>query len=178
MVSDDVVRLMIGVIGVGFVLYIWFGRVPPPRPAERARRRVLGRGPRLHLDHRVGRHAAVRDPCSAAAAGEDELVGTITIFFAVVNLMRIVPYFALGHLDLREPDDLGGAAAARDRVQFPRLLAGAARSDRVRSTASRYTLIFLISLAIMAQGVTGLLRTAGLYCLHEARCRDCVAGSA
>src|SRR3954451_23901710 len=29
-VSDDVVRLIIGVIGVSFVLYVWLGKAPPP----------------------------------------------------------------------------------------------------------------------------------------------------
>src|SRR5262249_46156541 len=28
-VSDDVVRFLIGLIGVVFVLYVWFGKVPP-----------------------------------------------------------------------------------------------------------------------------------------------------
>src|SRR5215213_10633517 len=33
-VPDDVVRLLIGVIGIAFVLNIWFGKMPPPgRPS-------------------------------------------------------------------------------------------------------------------------------------------------
>src|SRR3954467_13361870 len=30
-VPDQVVRLLIGVIGVAFVLNVWFGKMPPPR---------------------------------------------------------------------------------------------------------------------------------------------------
>ena len=97
-VPDDAVRLLIGVIGVSFVLNMWFGRMPPPRPAERRERLLLGRGFRIHLHHRVGRDAAVLRPRAAAANGQARLVGTVTMFFAAVNLMRLVPYYGLGQL--------------------------------------------------------------------------------
>ena len=58
------------------------------------------------------------------------LVGTVTMFFAAVNVMRVVPYFALGQLTRDNLMISAGADAARDRDQFPRLLAGAAHSDR------------------------------------------------
>ena len=64
------------------------------------------------------------------------LVGTTVIFFAILNLMKIVPYFALGQFSPRNLVDLGGAAAARGRHQFSRHLAGDAKRRPSGFTAS------------------------------------------
>ncbi len=69
-VSDDVVRLIIGMIGVAFVLNVWFGKLPPPGRPSAASGVFWGAGLGLHLDDRVGRHAAVLGPRAAAADGQ------------------------------------------------------------------------------------------------------------
>ncbi len=58
------------------------------------------------------------------------LVGTATMFFAAVNLMRVVPYFALGQLNHANFLVSLTLMPLADRDQFPRLLAGAAHPDR------------------------------------------------
>jgi len=85
------------------------------------------------------------------------LVGTITMFFAAVNLMRIVPYFALGHLT---PENLVISLAllplaiAANFLGFWLVL----RISTELFYRISYALIFLISASITAQGVAGLLR--------------------
>jgi len=85
------------------------------------------------------------------------LVGTITLFFAAVNLMRVVPYFALGHLtrdNLMISLALLPLAIAANFLGFWLVL----RISTELFYRISYALIFLISAAIFAQGVTGLLR--------------------
>ena len=64
------------------------------------------------------------------------LVGTTVIFFAILNLMKIVPYFALGQFS---PRNLATSAVLLPLAvghQFSRHLAGAQNADRALSTAS------------------------------------------
>ncbi len=62
--SDAHVRIMVFVIGIVFVLYIWFGRVPAEAEATtRGGRRVLGRVVGHHLDAGAG-GARRRSRCS------------------------------------------------------------------------------------------------------------------
>ena len=94
------------------------------------------------------------------------LVGTVTMFFAAVNLMRIVPYFALGHLT-RENLTISLAllplAIAANFLGFWLVL----RTSTELFYRIAYALMFLISAAIFAQGVTGLLRgSAILACMR------------
>jgi len=79
------------------------------------------------------------------------------MFFAAVNLMRIVPYFALGYLT---PENLVISLAllplaiAANFLGFWLVL----RISTQLFYRISYALIFLISASIMAQGVAGLLR--------------------
>ena len=156
-VSEDVTRLIIGVIGVGFVLHTYLGRVPPPgRPS------TLG--------------GVFWGGCSAftstiASAGmppfavhvlpqrleKMKLVGTITIFFAVTNWLRIIPYVGLGYLN-RESLTISAVllplAIAFNFLGFYLVL----RLPTEAFYRIAHTLIFLISLVVMSQGVIGLLR--------------------
>ncbi|HKJ94239.1 MAG TPA: sulfite exporter TauE/SafE family protein [Gammaproteobacteria bacterium] len=100
--SEDAIRLLIGLIAVGFSLNHWLGgaRREAARPAERD----LGKG---------GFWSAVAGFTSFAAhAGGPPIslyllpqrmdktlfVGTTVIFFAVVNYVKLVPYAFLGEL--------------------------------------------------------------------------------
>ncbi len=98
-VPDNAVRLLIGVIGVGFVLNVWFGRMPPPRRPSALSGVFWGAG--------AGFTSAIASagmpPFSVHVLPQRmdkmRLVGTVTMFFAAVNLLRVVPYFALGELN-------------------------------------------------------------------------------
>lgn len=96
-VSDDAIRLSVGLIGIAFVLNAWFSR-----------------GPRASAYPSVaggmvwGALSAFTSTLIQAGAPPFQmfvlpqrlpkmtLVGTTAIFFAGVNVMKILPYFALG----------------------------------------------------------------------------------
>ena len=161
MVPDDAVRLLIGAIGVLFVLNVWFGKMPPPRRPSAASGVFWG--------------AASAFTSTIASAGmppfsirvlpqrmdKMRLVGTVTMFFAAVNLMRVVPYFALGQLSrqsLMISLVLMPLAVATNFLGFwlvQRIPAG----PFYRIT---YALMFLISAALLAQGAFGLLRGSAI----------------
>ena len=157
MVPDNILRLIIGMIGVTFVLNAWFGRLPPPGRPSAASGMFWGAGAGFTSTI----PSAGMPPFSIHVLPQRmekmRLVGTITMFFAAVNLMRIVPYFALGYLT---PENLVISLAllplaiAANFLGFWLVL----RISTELFYRISYALIFLISAAIFAQGVTGLLR--------------------
>ena len=98
-VSDDVVRLIIGVIGVVFVLNVWFGKMPPPGRPSALSGVFWGAGVGVHLDDRVGRHAAIRrSTCCRSAWTRCSSSAPSRCSSRSMNWLRIIPYFALGQL--------------------------------------------------------------------------------
>ena len=156
-VPDNVVRLIIGVIGVTFVLNSWFGKVPPPGRPSAASGVFWGAG--AGFTSTIA--SAGMPPFSIHVLPQRmekmRLVGTVTMFFAAVNLMRVVPYFALGHLtrdNLKISLALLPLAIATNFLGF--WLVQRISTELFYRIA--YRLMFLISAAIFAQGVIGLLR--------------------
>ncbi len=156
-VPDDVVRLIIGVIGVTFVLNS--GSAGCRRRAGRARASGVFWGAGAGFTSTIA--SAGMPPFSIHVLPQRmekmRLVGTITMFFAAVNLMRVVPYFALGQLtrdNLMISLALLPLAIAANFLGFWLVL----RISTELFYRIAYALMFLISAAIFAQGVTGLLR--------------------
>jgi len=158
-VPDDVVRLIIGVIGVVFVLNVWFGKVPPPRRPSAASGVFWGAG----SGFTSAIASAGMPPFSVHILPQHmeklRLVGTATMFFAAVNLMRVVPYFALGQLNR--------ANFLVSIVLMPLAIAtnfaGFWLVQRIPTGPFyriSYALMFLISAALLAQGAVGLARAA------------------
>jgi uncharacterized membrane protein YfcA len=89
------------------------------------------------------------------------LVGTVTMFFAAVNVLRIFPYFGLGYLT-RESLIVSAAlmplAIATNFLGFW-LVNRIPTGPFYRIT---YALMFLISAVLLLQGVAGLLRGWGM----------------
>src|SRR4051812_15349325 len=106
-VPDDAVRLLIGAIGVLFVLNVWFGRMPPARRPSAASGVFWG--------------GASAFTSTIASAGMPPFSVHV---LPPRSLLRAWPAHA------RDAFHLACADAARDRDQFPRLLSGAAHSDR------------------------------------------------
>jgi uncharacterized membrane protein YfcA len=161
-VSDDVVRLLIGMIGVTFVLNVWFGRMPPPGRPSAASGVFWGAG--------AGFTSAIASagmpPFSVHVLPQRldklRLVGTVTMFFATVNLMRVVPYFALGQLNL---DNLKISLALLPLAIATNFL-GIWLVQLVSTELFykiAYLLMFSASAGILAQGVAGLLRSSGMF---------------
>ena len=106
-VSDDVVRLMIG-RDRRHASCSMSGSAACRRPAGRARASGVFWGAGAGFTSTIA--SAGMPPFSVHVLPQRmeklRLVGTITMFFAAVNLMRVVPYFALGQLNARQPEDL------------------------------------------------------------------------
>jgi len=155
-VPDNVVRLLIGVIGVVFILNVWFGKMPPPRRPSAWSGVFWGAG--------AGFTSAIASagmpPFSVHILPQRmdkmRLVGTVTIFFAAVNLMRVVPYFALGELNrhnLLISIALMPLAIASNFLGFW-LVQRIPTGPFYRIT---YLLMFAISAVLLVQGAVGLL---------------------
>jgi uncharacterized membrane protein YfcA len=154
-VPDNMVRLLIGVIGVVFILNVWFGRMPPPRRPSALSGVFWGAG--------AGFTSAIASagmpPFSVHVLPQRmdkmRLVGTVTIFFAAVNLMRVVPYFALGELNRRSlliSLALMPLAIASNFLGFW-LVQRIPIGPFYRIT---HALMFLISALLLTQGAAGL----------------------
>jgi uncharacterized membrane protein YfcA len=161
-VSDDVVRLIIGVIGVGFVLNVWLGRLPPPGRRSAASGVFWGAG--AAFTSTIA--SAGMPPFSVHVLPQRmeklRLVGTVTMFFAAVNLMRVVPYVALGGLTL---DSLKISAALLPLAIATNFL-GFWLVQRVSTELFykiAYLLMFSVSAVILVQGVFGLLRRSAIF---------------
>jgi uncharacterized membrane protein YfcA len=81
---------------------------------------------------------------------------TSVVFFAVVNAVKLIPYFALGELDTSNLK----AAAALMPFAFLATVAGAAVVKRMRAEIFypiTYALVFLLSLKLIWDGAAGIL---------------------
>jgi uncharacterized membrane protein YfcA len=156
-VPDDAVRLMIGAIGVLFVLNIWFGKLPPPRRPSAVSGVICGAGAAFTSTIASAGMPPFAIHVLPQRMEKMRLVGTITMFFAAVNLMRIVPYYGLGQLT-RETLLISLAlmplAIATNFLGFW-LVQRIPTGPFYRIT---YALMFLISAALLVQGAVGLWR--------------------
>ena len=128
-VSEDVVRLAIGVISIAFVAYMLIrdrlGRAPVEKPGVPSG--VLW-----------GSLSGFTSFVSHAGAPPFQVyvmpqyleprifAGTATIFFAAVNLLKLPGYFLLGQLSPRQPPRVRLAASGCDPIDLRRRLAGPA----------------------------------------------------
>ncbi|WP_296526375.1 sulfite exporter TauE/SafE family protein [Rhodoplanes sp.] len=151
-VSDDAIRIAVGLIGLGFVLNVWFGRTPKemrkPNPVAGVFWGALsgftstlsqGGGPPFQVFILPQKLPKLR------------LVGTTTIYFAVVNALKVLPYFALGHFT--------GEALGTSTVLLPLAVVTnflgiwlVSRTPTHLFYKISYVLIFLISIALLWQG--------------------------
>jgi uncharacterized membrane protein YfcA len=156
-VSDAFVRLVVGAIGVSFALNAWLGR----QPAE-------PKQPSLQGGLFWGTLAGFTSTLSQAGGPPFQvyvlpqrlpkltLVGTYTIYFATLNVLKIGPYFALGQFST--------ANLATSITLMPVAIAANFLGIwLVRRTPTglfyqiAYLLVFLISLELIRSGVTALI---------------------
>jgi uncharacterized protein len=156
-VPDAAIRLIVGLIGVTFVLNAWFGR-PKLKP------RTVARG--------VFWGAAAGFTSTLIQAGAPPfsvfvlpqrlpkmtLVGTMTVFFAITNAMKLAPYLALGQFST--------ATLGTSALLLPLAVAtNFAGIWLVRVTPVEvfyriaYWLVLIISIALTWLGAFGLLRS-------------------
>jgi uncharacterized protein len=156
--SDAYIELTVGLIGISFALYSWFGRVP----AE-------ARRPGVPLGLFWGALAAFTSTIVQVGAPPYQahilpqrldkltLVGTTIMFFAAVNVMKVAPYFALGQFNTRN--------FATSAVLLPLAVAANVLGIWLMHRTSvelfykiAYLLMFFISIALIWQGASLLLK--------------------
>lgn len=138
-VSNATIELSVGAIGLCFVLHTWLGALLRPsfgQTPPKAKRPHWGMG--ILWGSLAGFMSTLiqvgTPPYQAHILPQRldklTLVGTTVIFFALMNLMKVVPYFAPRPVLAANFGDLAGAAAASRRHEFSRYLAGAQDFDR------------------------------------------------
>jgi uncharacterized protein len=151
-VPNAYVEIAVGVTGICFALYNWFGKLPaqPRRPSV-----AVGMfwGSLAGFTSTIIQVGAPPYQVHILPQRLDKLtlIGTTIIFFALVNVMKLVPYFALGQFSPR--------TLATSVVLLPFALAAnvlglwlARRSPTELFYRITYLLMFLISLALIWQG--------------------------
>ena len=157
-VPDSAIRLVIGLIAVGFSLSQWLGvqRITSPHPSVFAGR-IWGA-----VSGFTSFIANVGGPpfqiyVLPRKLEKEIFVGTFSLFFAIGNALKVLPYFLLGQLN---PTNLATSA-----VLLPlAILTNVAGVWLVRRTPAEafykiiYLLIFLIGLQLIYAGAMGALR--------------------
>lgn len=157
-VTEAHVRLIIGVIGAAFTLNYWLGvgRAREPRGQNRARGTFWGMvaGFTSFVSHTGAPPFNIymlpqRLPNAALAA-------TAVVFFATVNAIKLVPYLALGQLNL---DNLKTTAVLLPLAPLA-MLAGVWLTRRIAQEPFyriAYASLFVISLKHVYDGLRALL---------------------
>jgi uncharacterized membrane protein YfcA len=157
-VSDAWVKLIIGVITFVFVMNQWFGLVR--KAAEATRPGAAGgifwgsvSGFTSTLAHAGGPPMSVH--LLPQQLPKMVFIGTVTIYFAAVNAIKVVPFFFLGEFSSR----VLLIAAALMPLAVATNLAGIWLARRVPEELFyriAYFLMFLVSLALIWQGASAI----------------------
>ena len=156
-VANAIIEIAVGVTGVAFALYTWLGKVPakPQRPSAPV---GMFWGMLSGFTSTIIQVGAPPYQVHILPQRLDKLtlIGTTIIFFALVNVMKVVPYFALGHFSPR--------TLATSLVLLPFAIAAnlfglwlARKTPGELFYQIAYVLMFLISLGLIWQGATVIL---------------------
>jgi uncharacterized membrane protein YfcA len=157
-VSDAFVRLVVGAIGVSFVLYMWLNRASKEPRAPSAAGGVFWGGV-SGFTSTLAQAGAPPFQVYMLPQKLDKLtfVGTGVIFFALVNWMKLVPYFALGQFSTE--------TLATSLVLLPLAVATnflgiwlVRRTPTALFYKISYVLVFLISAELIRSGLAGIVR--------------------
>jgi len=155
--SDALVRIIIGTIGLAFVANTWLrGSRIDPRPATAISGVFWGAVSGFTSFMTQGGGPPFQVHVLPQRLPKLTLVGTTTIFFTVVNLLKIGPYFALEQFTAKN--------FVTSVVLLPiAVLANFAGIWLVRKTPTglfyniAYVLLFIISLLLLWQGVKAVI---------------------
>ncbi len=157
-VSDNTVRIIVGVVGVAFVANVWLRKASTePRTMSPASGVFWGGVSGFTSFMTQGGGPPFQVYVLPQLLPKLTLVGTTTMFFAVVNALKIGPYFALGQFTI---ENFVSSVALLPMA----IAANFAGVWLVRRTPTglfyqiAYVLLFAISMALLWQGSAGLLR--------------------
>ena len=156
-VPNAYVEVAVGVTGVCFALYTWFGKVPaqPSRPSVPVGMFWGGLAGFTSTIIQVGA-PPYQVHVLPQRLDKLTLIGTTIIFFALVNVMKVVPYMALGQFSAR--------TLATSAVLLPFAVVAnffglwlARRTPTELFYKIAYALMFLISLELIRSGMAAIL---------------------
>jgi uncharacterized membrane protein YfcA len=157
-VPNAYVEIAVGITGICFVLYSFVARVPrePKKPSAAA---GMFWGSLAGFTSTIIQVGAPPYQIYILPQRLEKLtlIGTTIIFFALVNVMKVVPYFALGQFSPR--------TLATSLVLLPLAIAAnlaglwiARRTPTEMFYKIAYLLVAVISIALIWQGVNELLK--------------------
>jgi len=154
-VAQAYVELAVGVTGICFVIYTFSPRADAATASERGRRHVLGLARGLHLDLIQVGGPPYNVHILPQRLDKFTLIGTTIIFFALVNVMKIAPYTALGQFSTRT---LGTSLILLPLAIASNLLGLwlARRAPTELFYRLTYVLMLLISLALCWRGASAI----------------------
>ena len=152
------VEIAVGLTGICFVIWSWLARVPaePQRPS--AQMGVFW-GSLAGFTSTIIQVGAPPFQVHVLPQRLDKftLIGTTVIFFGLVNVMKVVPYFALGHFST--------ATLGTSLLLLPFAIATnffglwlARRMPAAQFYKIAYVLVFIISIALIWQGAHELTK--------------------
>lgn len=154
-VTEAAVKLIVGVIALGFVLR-WVWQKYAGRDAPHGHNAVAGAfwGTISGFTSFVAHAGGPPYQVYTLPLRQDPKLYTATsvVFFAVMNAVKLIPYFALGQLDTSNL----AAAGVLMPAAFVATVAGAALVKRMRAEIFypiTYALVFLLSLKLIWDGV-------------------------
>jgi hypothetical protein len=158
-VPNAYVEIAVGTTGICFALYTWLGKVPaqPRRPSVPV---GMFWGSLAGFTSTIIQVGAPPYQVHILPQRLDKLtlIGTTIIFFALVNVMKLVPYFALGQFSPR--------TLATSVVLLPFAIVAnflglwlARRTPTELFYKIAYLLVFVISLGLIWQGTAAILST-------------------
>jgi uncharacterized protein len=157
-VSDAAIRLTVGLIGISFVLNAWFRRTLGTKKPTAAGGIVWGALSGFTSTIIQAGAPPFQVFVLPQRLPKMTLVGTMTIFFALVNIMKVAPYLALGQFS--------PATLATSAILLPiAVAANFAGIWLVRVTSLEtfyrlaYWLVLVISAVLAWQGAADLVRS-------------------
>ena len=144
-ISDDAVRLIVGAVSVLFALNYWFRGRLQGEPSKPSTPKGLFWGTMSGFTSFVSHNGGAPFQMYVLPLGFRPMVyaGTSTIFFAVVNATKLVPYFFLGQF--KSANLIGAAILAPVSVAFALI---GVRIVKVIDQRLFYRLIYVLMFAI------------------------------
>ncbi|RJF77189.1 sulfite exporter TauE/SafE family protein [Rhodopseudomonas palustris] len=156
LVSDDVVRVIVGGVGFAFVLDVWLRPQLTPTKGALAPGLFWGGVSGFTSFMTQGGGPPYQVYMLPLQLPKLVLVGTTTIFFAILNVLKIGPYILLGQFN---PANLATSIALLPLAAAANLLGIwlVRRMPTGLFYKIAYALLFVVSTVLMAQGIAGLL---------------------
>lgn len=158
-VSDNVIRLMLGVVSIAFVLHAWFAPVPNAGRRPPAGKAGLFWGTCAAFSSAICQAGNPPFQVFVLPQNLDKLtyVGTFVMFFGVVNALKVVPYLALGQFSAQN------FAATLMLIPLATIANYVGvwlvkRTPTVLFYRIAHILVFVVSLELVRAGALGLWR--------------------